>query len=199
MFCPQCGSSQSEEVKFCKSCGVNLYAVRQVVQTRETDEKIDWGKTWRAGMFHSIAEEAKHKRELERQLGITPEVKRQNEIKGGIITTCAGIGLAIFLLVFMRGLIAGLDLPRIAVEILSRVWVVGVIPFFVGFGLVINGLFVSKKGNDRHEQQAFERDKERPALRSADTAEFIPSGFSVTEGTTKHLNITGQKPSDTNL
>jgi len=199
MFCPQCGSSQSEEVKFCKSCGSNLYAVRQVVSTRETGEKMDWSKTWLADMFLSIEEKHKRKRELERQLGITPEVKRQNEIKGGIITSCAGIGLAIFLFVFMKGLVAGLDLPRIAVEILSRVWVVGVLPFFVGLGLVINGLFVSKKGNAGHEQQAFERDKERPALRSADTAEFIPSGFSVTEGTTKHLNITGQKPSDTNI
>jgi hypothetical protein len=198
MFCPQCGSSQSEEVKFCKSCGANLFAVRQVVQTRETDEKMDWSKTWVAEIFLSEDEKRKRKRELERQLGITPEVKRQNEIKGGIITSCAGLGLMIFLFVLMKGLVAGLDLPRIAVEILSRVWVVGVIPFFVGLGLVINGLLVGKKGNAMHEQQAFERDKERPALRSADTAEFIPSGFSVTEGTTKHLNVTGQKPSDTN-
>jgi hypothetical protein len=199
MFCPQCGSSQSVEVKFCNKCGANLSAVRQVVQTGETGEKIDWGKTWLAEMFLSEDEKRKRKRELELQLGITPEVKRQHELKGGIITSCVGIGIAIFLFVFMRGLIAGLDLPRVVVEILSRVWVVGVIPFFVGFGLLINGLFVGKKGDAGREQKAFERDRERPALRSADTAEFIPSGFSVTEGTTKHLNVTGQKPSDPNL
>ena len=43
MFCPRCGSSQSEELKFCKSCGANLYAVRQAVDTRETEKKFDWG------------------------------------------------------------------------------------------------------------------------------------------------------------
>jgi len=41
MFCPQCGIRQSEELKFCKSCGANLYAVRQVVTTRETGEKSE--------------------------------------------------------------------------------------------------------------------------------------------------------------
>jgi uncharacterized membrane protein YvbJ len=41
MFCPRCGVNQSEELKFCKSCGANLYAVRQVVDSRETDEKAD--------------------------------------------------------------------------------------------------------------------------------------------------------------
>ncbi len=53
MFCPQCGASQDEELKFCKLCGANLYAVRQVVGTRETGEKFDWSKTWVAEMFLS--------------------------------------------------------------------------------------------------------------------------------------------------
>ena len=51
MFCPRCGSTQSEELKFCKSCGANLSAVRQAVDTRETGGKIDWNKTWVAEMF----------------------------------------------------------------------------------------------------------------------------------------------------
>lgn len=202
MFCPQCGAGQSEEMKFCNKCGVNLLAVRQAVQMPDTGEKVDWSKTWLAEMFLSEDEKRKRKLEVERQLGITPEHKRQNEIKGGIITSCVGIGLAIFLFVFMKGIVAGIDLPRIAVEILSRLWIVGVIPFFVGMGLVINGLFLSKKlagGASGHEQKSFERDRESPALRPADTKEFVPSGFSVTEGTTKHLNIPSQKPTDTNV
>jgi hypothetical protein len=202
MFCPQCGAGQSEDMKFCNKCGVNLLAVRQAVQTRESGEKVDWSKTWLAEMFLSEDEKRKRKLEYERQLGITPEHKRQNEIKGGIITSCAGIGLMIFLFVFMKGIVAGIDLPRIAVEILNRLWVVGVIPFFVGLGLVINGLFVSKKltgSTSGHEQKSFERDRESPALRPADTTEFVPSGFSVTEGTTKHLNIPSQKTSDRNI
>ena len=39
MFCPQCGTNQSDELKFCKSCGANLSAVRQAVTTHETPEK----------------------------------------------------------------------------------------------------------------------------------------------------------------
>jgi hypothetical protein len=55
MWCPRCGSSQRnwystqdvlEELTFCKECGANLYAVRQVVDEREVDEKFDWNKTW---------------------------------------------------------------------------------------------------------------------------------------------------------
>ncbi len=67
MFCPRCGSSQSEELKFCKACGANLYAVRQVVDTRETGEKFDWSKTWVAEMFLSGEEAERRKAELERQ------------------------------------------------------------------------------------------------------------------------------------
>ncbi|MGI8565940.1 MAG: hypothetical protein ACR2LZ_05595, partial [Pyrinomonadaceae bacterium] len=71
MFCPQCGINQSDELKFCKSCGANLYAVRQVVATRETDEKFDWSKTWVAEMFLSEGERKKRDASLERQRGIT--------------------------------------------------------------------------------------------------------------------------------
>src|SRR5438067_1041829 len=139
MFCPQCGSNQSDELKFCKLCGANLQAVRQVVATRETGDKFDWGKTWVAEMFLSEAERDKREQELERQRGITPEVKRYNEIKAGVITSFVGIGLMIFLYVFMRGIILGGKIPTDAAEIISRIWVAGVIPLFVGLGLLING------------------------------------------------------------
>jgi hypothetical protein len=42
-------------------------------------------------------------REIERRQGITPEVKRYNEIKAGVIVSSAGIGLSIFLFIFMQG------------------------------------------------------------------------------------------------
>lgn len=197
MFCPKCGTTQSDEMKFCNLCGANLYAVRQVVDSRETEEKLDWSKTWMADMFLSQEERRRRKRELELESGITPEVKRYNEIKGGIITSCAGIGLMIFLFVITEGIIRGVDLPRVAVEILSRAWVIGVLPFFVGLGLVLNGLLVSKKLLKSPDKELPVRPGELKgggeprALRSADTNEFIPSKFSVTEGTTKHLRTSG--------
>jgi len=199
MFCPRCGSDQSEELKFCKLCGANLQAVRQAVTTRETGEKMDWSKTWMAEMFMSSEEAVRRKAELERLQGITPDVKRYNEIKAGVITSSVGLAVAIFLFVFMQGLILSGKVRPDTAEILSRLWIAGVIPLFVGLALIFNGLFVSKKligisGQEpRTEPNTLERGAEPQTLRSADTTEFIPSGFSVTEETTKHLRNSGRK------
>ena len=199
MFCPRCGSDQSEELKFCKLCGANLQAVRQAVTTRETGEKMDWSKTWVAEMFMSSEEAVRRKAEIERLQGITPDVKRYNEIKAGVITSSVGLAVAIFLFVFMQGLILSGKVRPDTAEILSRLWIAGVSPLFVGLALIFNGLFVSKKligisGQEpRTEPNTLERGAEPQTLRSADTTEFIPSGFSVTEETTKHLRNSGQK------
>jgi hypothetical protein len=186
MFCPQCGTSQSDELKFCKSCGGNLFAVRQAVTTREPAEKFDWSKTWVADMLLSGAEREKRDEELKRQRGITPEYQSQKEVKAGVITTCVGIAVAIFLGIFMDGIVVGAHIPADTAEILSRLWIVGVIPTFVGLGLLINGLLV--KGPKRAaERAAFEKEFQRQSLPPANTSEFAPSPSSVTEHTTRQL------------
>lgn len=208
MYCPQCGSNQSEELKFCKTCGANLQAVRLAVSAR-SGEKFDWSKTWVAEMFLSEAERDKRKEELERQRGITPEVKRYNEVKGGVITACVGLGVMIFLNVFMQGIIlSGQNAPGDN-EILSRIWIAGIIPFFVGLALIINGLFVSKRQAEAARrfalQSAPDTTNDSPdslkaskayTLRPADTSEIIPPDFSVTDSTTRHLNVRAPKRQD---
>ena len=199
MFCPRCGSNQSDELKFCKGCGANLYAVRRAVDTRETDEKTDRTKPWFADMTLSDAESKRRKDELDHRRGLTPEVRRYNEIKGGVITASIGLALAIFLSVFMQGLILSGKISPDVAEILSRLWVVGVIPLFVGIALIVNGVFVSKRLAEIARQAALnepnvpEKDTNPLSLRSGDTTEFAPSGFSITEGTTKHLRNFDQK------
>jgi hypothetical protein len=185
MFCPRCGSVQSEELNFCKVCGANLAAVLQAVAVREPDaeQKFDWSKTWVAEMFLSAEEQKKRKAELERQRGITPEIRRYNEIKAGVIVSSVGVALAIFLFVFMGGLVASGEVRPADAEIISRLWIAGVIPLLVGIALIINGVVVSKKiveAAQRETQLAPERS-------AADTREFPPSPFSVTEQTTKQL------------
>ena len=193
MFCPQCGVTQNDDVKFCKSCGANLSAVRQAVAIRDTEEKFDWSKTWVADMFLSAEEQKRRKQELERQRGITPEIRRYTEIKAGVITSCIGVAISIFLSILMRGIIASGNVDHATAEILSRIWVAGVFPFFVGIALLFNGVIVSRKLVEIENRRArdgrldLEAHNQNPALRAADTSEFTPQAFSITEGTTKHL------------
>lgn len=196
MFCPRCGSSQSEDLKFCKVCGANLYAVRQAVDARQTEGKIDWNKTWVADMLLSGEEAQRRKNEIERQAGLTPAVKRYNEIKAGVITGSVGVALMIFLFVFMQGIILSGQVTHDTAEILSRIWVAGVIPLLVGFSLLVNGVFISKKMVELASQKQLDApdgDAGPHALGPADTTEFTPANFSVTEQTTKHLRGSGQR------
>ena len=193
MFCPQCGNKQSDELKFCSLCGANLFAVRQVVAAREGEEKFDWSKTWVAEMFLSEAERKRRLAELERERGLTPEIKRYNEIKGGVITACIGLGVMIFLSALGPAIANSGQNPPNETEIIRSIWVAGVIPLLIGLGIIFNGLFISKKVVELHRRQEKSAPNplgaapERPPLRSADTSEFVPPEHSVTEATTRHL------------
>jgi hypothetical protein len=196
MICPRCTSNQSDDVKFCTYCGANLHAIREVLAGKDADRKFNWNETWVAEMFRSGEIAEQRKLEMERRLGITPEVKRYNEIKAGVITSSVGIGLATFLHIFMQGIAA--NLPPGEAAIVTRIWVAGFIPFFVGLALIVNGLVVSRK-----QAEIIERERKRVgslesgtpeldaatprSLRPAETNEFIPTPFSVTDQTTRHL------------
>ncbi len=193
MFCPRCGSNQSEDLNFCKVCGANLYAVMQVVEGREVGEKFDWNKTWVTEIFLSQEEKKRRKAEMQRQRGITPEIRRYNEIKAGVIVSSVGIALMIFLYVFMGGLIVSGKVAPGAAQIISNLWVAGVIPLFVGLALTINGVVVSKRlveaeNRERQRELASEGGSKIPSLSPANTNDFISQPYSVTEQTTKHLS-----------
>ena len=199
MFCPQCGSTQSEELKFCKACGVNLVAVRTAVKDPKSVEKFNWNKSWVSEMMMGSEESVKRAAKLERLQGITPATKRLknrlNEIKGGIITASVGIGLMITLYVLMRAIIQNPAIPPETAILLSSIWVAGVIPLLVGISLIINGVFISKKLVDAKLNTIDERTKE---LDDKEMASFLPPHvdtnqlerevFSVTDETTRHLD-----------
>lgn len=193
MFCPRCASEQLDDLNFCKACGANLEAVRQVIDAREPPGKIDWSKTWVAEMFLSQAERKRRDQLLELQRGITPEVKRHNEIKAGVITSCAGTGVAIFLYVLMQGIIQSGHADPGAGAILSRIWVAGLIPILVGLALIINGVVVSKRAIEIQNRQmgpdprTFTDDDFAAPRLGGESPELPQPGFSVTERTTKHL------------
>src|SRR5215207_10623246 len=163
MICPRCASNQSDDIKFCTTCGANLQAVRDALS----------GKA-----------------ELEHHVDATPQVKRYNEIKAGVIVSSVGFALMVFLHIMMDA-IAG-HAPARNAEILRSIWVAGLIPFMVGMALIINGVVVSKKmiavlEGEQNRRKDLEEGPSPRGLRAPDTSEFIPANFSVTDQTTRHL------------
>jgi len=196
MTCPRCGSNQNDQIKFCTVCGANLQAVRQALEGRDPDDKFNWNNTWLAEMFLSAHEQQRRKAAIELASGLTPEVKRYNEIKAGVITCSVGIAVSIFLFIFMQGLIQNSHVTQDAAVILSHVWIAGIIPFFVGLALIANGVVVSKKLVEIQKQQEgriLEGGSQQPSLKAPDTNDFTSSPFSVTEQTTQHLQTSDRK------
>jgi len=196
MICPRCASNQGDDIKFCTSCGANLQAVREALQAPDAAGKFNWNNTWVAEMFMSGQANELRKREMERQLGITPEVKRYNEIKAGVIVSCVGVGVSIFLF-FLMNAIAAQNPPGDA-ELLRSIWLAGVIPFMVGLALIINGTIVSKKmvqviEREQNKQKSLDEGPAPRGLKTPDTSEFIPTNYSVTDSTTRHLENAERK------
>ncbi len=194
MICPRCNSNQVDDIKFCTFCGANLQAVRDALDAPE-GKKFDWSNTWVADMFMSGQMAEVRKLEMERRLGITPEVKRYNEVKAGVILSCVGIGVSIFLHFLMHAV--ALKNPQNA-DLLNSIWLAGVIPFMVGVALMINGLVVSKKvvqamEREQAKSMSLEEGAAPKGLRAADTSEFVPANFSVTDQTTRHLENAERK------
>ncbi len=179
MFCPNCSAQVNEALKFCKRCGTNLLGVREAM-TRPGGDTVNWSKFWVADL--------EDKRE--RRKSITGEEKRYNEIKAGVITAVAGLGMMIFLRIFM---------PAIAqsepdgAEILLRVWVAGIVPFLIGLSIIFNGVFITKRALEARDRPKSEfvptsellGGKQAPAL--PESALPLAPEFSVVEPTTRRI------------
>jgi hypothetical protein len=191
MFCPQCGTETHEALKYCKQCGTNLRRVQGVMGKGGagymlSNEARFWHEDW--------LQERREQRERERKK--TPEEKRFNEIKGGVITSCVGLGVMIFLYFLFGAITDQSSLPGQAVNILRTLHLVGIIPFLIGLGIIFNGLFLSKRivQLKREEEQPGKQPLFSPNTMAPDTAPVprLPaqspvSDFSVTETTTTEL------------
>ena len=183
MFCPQCGNQANDEVKFCRKCGANLKGVQEAMTGRSA-KGFDWEKTWVKEMLMS-------QEERERRQGITPEVKRMNEIKGGVITAAAGIGAMIFLYFFLGAVAANEGKDAV---IVGRVWLAGLVPFLVGLALIFNGMFLSKRIVKLKQEQLDQTKDTMPRHLSATTTAQLPEyetpaipDYSITEQPTYRL------------
>ena len=136
MYCPTCAIQMTDDVKFCRSCGANLRAVQDALTGRNARTSDWWDQSWAKELMMS-------QEERDRRRGKTPEVKRLEEIKAGVIVSAVGIGAMIFLY-FLLGAVAANEPPKDAL-IISKVWLAGLVPFMIGLSLIFNGMFISKR------------------------------------------------------
>jgi hypothetical protein len=198
MYCPSCGTEAADQTKYCTKCGVNLRRVKGVMGKGGAGgrEDADWQR--------ATLEDWKAEREKRRRK--TPEEKRLNEIKGGVITSSVGLGVMIFMSLLFDAIASTIDGPES--NILRSLWVVGLIPFMIGLGIIFNGLFVSKRIVDLKRQQEgkdqqsllFSAPNTSPVARLVEPSQPQVSDFSVTETTTTKLRepVATPSPRDTN-
>jgi hypothetical protein len=184
VFCPQCAQNQPDDLNYCKACGANLSAVRSALVAGNAGEKFDWNKTWLAEMMMSSEEKTRRAAKLARVPDA--DMVRRREIKAGIITASTGLSLSIVLSILMEAIVINGNLSALAADILSRVWIVGVIPVLVGLALIFNGVFISPKSRKVKIEEASAEDALPPAVNGPGLMRGAP--FSVTDETTRHLD-----------
>jgi hypothetical protein len=200
MFCPNCGTETRDPLKFCKQCGVNLRRVQGVLGKggagAATNSPVNW---------QQVALE-EHQEERDGKKRKTPEEKRYEEIKGGVITASIGLGLMIFLR-FLFNAIAS-TLPWEEANVLRGLWWVGWIPFLIGLSVIFNGYFISRRIVELKRQQ--EPANPQPQFSAVPGTSHVPllteasqspiSEYSVTEPTTTRLRepVPVSSPRDTN-
>lgn len=188
MFCPTCGIEANDQTKYCTRCGTNLRRIKGVMGKGGAGiaEHADWQR--------ATLEDWKAEREHRRKK--SPEEKRINEIKAGVITSSAGLGITIFL-GFLFDAIASNASPG-GQDILRAIPIAGLIPFLVGIGMIVNGYFVSRRLVElKHEEERERRRVEPPARIVAPDTSPVPRLVestqpplperSVTETTTAQL------------
>lgn len=184
MFCPQCGAQADQGIKYCKQCGINLRRIQGVMS--RGGASANWNDVW----MEEALEEQRSKRKK------TPEEKRIDEIKGGVITSSAGLAITIFFS-FLFNAIAN-NVGGSQAEILRSLWAIGLVPLFIGLGIVFNGVYLSKRIVElkRAPEQPLAPPQPQPLFgaqsSSVDTAKVaqLPAAntqSSVTEHTTAHL------------
>src|SRR6266550_5515845 len=163
MYCPTCGSEERQISQYCRACGTDLRTVRRGLETSDTitasavsaREKISRVMAEKiremesSGDLKRVAEDVLP--QIEKFLE-SPEEKRLRRVRAGVVTAASGLGASV--LIFLVSMQAHDLIPFIAL---------GLVAFFVGLGLIINGLIftVPRKGiADRSEEAQAQRELE---------------------------------------
>ncbi len=183
MFCPSCGTETREAIKFCKKCGTNLKRVQGVMSKGGAGNSADWNQWW--------IEEHQEKREQNKRK--SPEEKRLEEVKGGVITASIGLAITIFFNFLFSAIANANGGPE--ADILRSLWAVGLVPLFIGLAFIFNGLFVSKRIVELKKQNAENAPQPlfaavpntSPVLQIGESSAQPISDYSIAEPTTARL------------
>lgn len=197
MFCPDCGLEDKQSNQFCRACGTDLRTVRTALERPDSitasaaSARDEIGRAIAAKIRDSkgpaelavVAENVLP--EVEKFLE-SPEEKRMRRMRAGIILSSIGAGAALGV-----GFVSLFVLIK-DFELIFLLALAGVVTFFFGLGIMINGLFltVPKKGLPDRSSEA---DSQRKLdVGKAETSDLIlPAASdvfsSVTEHTTQHL------------
>jgi hypothetical protein len=210
MFCPSCGSEERQASQFCRACGTDLRPVR--VSLERPDSITASAVSAREEIGRAVASkirEVQDARELKKvaedvlpqieKFLESPDEKRLRRMRAGVIVSSVGVGATILMLLMtavarpgdVEGFLGGTGL--------------GIVTFFIGLGLLLNALWftgprrkLEDRSSDAESQNQLDavyaapqvRAAEAPSFRSQTTSNLSHGpASSVTEDTTKHLNL----------
>jgi hypothetical protein len=206
MYCPSCGTETGDQTKYCVKCGVNLRRVQGALGKGDAGggDGNDREPAWLTEIHKARIEERRRLRDEHRKK--TPEEKRFNEIKTGVIVSSVGFGLMVFLNLLFGAIASTMDGPE--ANVLRSLWAVGLVPFMIGVGILFNGFFISKRIVELKRQQEqpdqqqslFSAPNTSPVARLVEQAQSPIQDFSITETTTTKLRepVSAPSPRDTN-
>src|SRR5438445_1981185 len=150
MFCPECGIEERSANQFCRACGSDLRRVRVAVESPDSitasavSARDEIGRAVAAKIREvDSARELKKVAEdvlpqIEKFLE-SPHEKRLRRIRVGTIIASAGMGTALGLFII------GAAMKEEGFLFLAAL---GLVTFFVGFGFILNGVFLTLPKNN---------------------------------------------------
>ena len=202
MYCPSCGSEERQLSQFCRACGTDLRAVRSTIE--RPDAITASAITAREQIGMAVADKIRQMetaRDLKKvaedvlpqfeKFLESPEERRLRRVRAGVISAAIGLGWTVI------STIAVLNKDG-EIAVIAP----GLVLFFIGVGIVINGLWFSVPTKqlpgdsyDALSQKLLDSDStppyEAPQV-SASTNELGRPArtplSSITDHTTHHLN-----------
>ena len=140
MYCPTCGSEERQLSQYCRACGTDLRSVRitlerpdaitaSAVSAREQISRTVAEKIRQMESSHDLKRVAEDVLPQIDKFLESPEEKRLRRIRAGVVTASIGLGATLVALLIS---LADKDFfPFIGL---------GLVAFFIGLGILINGL-----------------------------------------------------------